>query len=101
MKTRSLLDSGDLLPLAHAEIVAYRRSSEAKFLDQNYIWSCHTAWAEGGQVVYQLKTLVQTTDLMALSNVPANQFGWLARYFAKNVFQDQSTCYAEFQNQIA
>jgi len=45
VKTRNFLDSGGASPLAYTEIVAYTRSSEAKFLDPNFIRSFHTASA--------------------------------------------------------
>ncbi len=51
MKTRNFLYSGGASPLAYTEIVAYTRSSEAKFLDPNFIRSSHTAWAESGHSV--------------------------------------------------
>ena len=51
VKTRNFLDSGGASPLAHTEIVVYRRSSEAKFLDPNFIRSFHTAWAGSGHTV--------------------------------------------------
>jgi hypothetical protein len=50
VKTRNFLDSGGASPLAYTEIVVYRRSSKAKFLDQKFIRSFHTAWAEGKHV---------------------------------------------------
>ena len=48
VKTRYFLDSGGASPLAYTEIVAYTRSSEAKFLDPNFIRSFHTASAGSG-----------------------------------------------------
>jgi hypothetical protein len=50
VKTRNFPDLGGPSPLAHTEIVEYRRSSEAKFLEQNFIRSFHTASAECRQV---------------------------------------------------
>ena len=46
VKTPNFPDSGGASPLAHTEIVEYRGSSEAKFSDQNFIRSFHTAWVE-------------------------------------------------------
>ena len=46
VKTRNFPDLGGPSPLAHTEIVEYRRSSEAKFLEQNFIRSFHTASVE-------------------------------------------------------
>ena len=48
VKTRNFLDSGGASPLPYTEIVAYRRSSKDKFLDQNFIRSFYTAWARSG-----------------------------------------------------
>ena len=39
------------LTLAYTEIVGYRRSSEAKFLDPNFIRSFHTAWVVSGRLI--------------------------------------------------
>ena len=51
VKTLNFLYSGGASPLPYTEIVVYRRSSEAKFLDQNFIRSFHTASAETGHFV--------------------------------------------------
>jgi hypothetical protein len=44
VKTRNFPDFGGPSPLAHTEIVESRRSSEEKFLEQNFIRSFHTDW---------------------------------------------------------
>jgi hypothetical protein len=55
VKTRNFLDSGGASPLPYTEIVVYRRSSEAKFLDQNFIRSFHTASVGSGHVCIRPK----------------------------------------------
>ena len=48
VKTRNSLNLGGASPLAYTEIVEYRRSSKAKFLDPNFKPSFHTAWTQSG-----------------------------------------------------